>query len=523
MAVENSGRWRGLRTAAVLLAIWEIVGRLDLVAGGALPGISEILIRLWVDWGDYPRHIWATLYASTIGFVIGNALGIGAGVIFALSPTTLRLFRGVNIAAFALPPIAIAPILVLTLSGMAPRIALAALGVYFVTMTATVIGLSQADSRATDVIRAYGGTRWDILRRVQFRGALPSILAGLRVAAPNAVLGAILAEFGGGGRWGLGAYLLGSLGRGEPDRLWGIGLVATVIAGLSYAVFALLANRTIGATRAVTLNTAVPDATPLVTHPAKQIALTLVTIALPFLVWWTFIKVTGVPDLISKTPLGVVDYIFFGPTAESAQKRLLAALAETLPITFLGMAAGLGFAFLLAISSRLFPRAIEAFMPVALVTQTMPLVALTPLLVLILGRGTTLTLWVTISVTFFPAFVTLAQGLALVPRSAEDLPRAHGAGRWTEMRMVTIPASLPYLFAATRLTVPRALLGVMIAEWLATGKGLGNLLNQSRGFLDYGMIWTVAAVSVLLSVLFYQAVVIVERRVLRRLGMATAE
>ena len=76
---------------------------------------------------------------------------------------------------------------------------------------------------------------------------------------------------------------------------------------------------------------------------------------------------------------------------------------------------------------------------------------------------------------------------------------------------------------ARHLTVPRALLGVMIAEWLATGKGLGNLLNQSRGFLDYGMIWTVAAVSVLLSVLFYQVVVIVERRVLRRLGMSTAE
>ncbi len=55
-----------------------------------------------------------------------------------------------------------------------------------------------------------------------------------------------------------------------------------------------------------------------------------------------------------------------------------------------------------------------------------------------------------------------------------------------------------------RLTAPRALLGVMIAEWLATGRGLGNLLNQSRGYLDFGMIWTVAAVSVLLSVGFYQ-------------------
>lgn len=523
MAAEPKGHWRGLRNTAVLLLVWEIVGRLDLVAGGALPGFSEILIRLYQDWGDYPRHIWATIYASTLGFLIGNALGIGAGVVFAMSPTMLRLFRGLNIAVFALPPIAIAPILVLTLSGMAPRIALAALGVYFVTMTATVIGLSQADSRATDVIRAYGGKRWDALRIVRFRGALPSILAGLRVAAPNAVLGAILAEFGGGGRWGLGTYLLGSLGRGEPDRLWGIGLMATLIAGLSYAVFAILATRTLGATRAVTLNTAVPDSDQVSRSMTGRVALTLGTIVLPFVMWWGFIKLTGVPDLISKTPWGVVQYLFLGPTAESAQARLLAALSETLPITFVGMAAGLLFAFLLAISSRLFPRAIEAFLPVALVTQTMPLVALTPLLVLILGRGTSLTLWVTISVTFFPAFVTLAQGLALVPRSAEDVPRAYGAGRWTEMRMVTLPASLPYLFAATRLTVPRALLGVMIAEWLATGKGLGNLLNQSRGFLDYGMIWTVAAVSVLLSVVFYQIVVLVEKRVLMRLGMATAE
>ena len=112
----------GLRNAALLLIVWEIVGRLDLIAGGALPALSEILLRLWVDRADYPPHVLATLYASGLGFIIGNAIGILAGVVFALSPTTLRLFRGVNIAIFALPPIAIAPILVLTLSGMAPRV-----------------------------------------------------------------------------------------------------------------------------------------------------------------------------------------------------------------------------------------------------------------------------------------------------------------------------------------------------------------------------------------------------------------
>ena len=69
----------------------------------------------------------------------------------------------------------------------------------------------------------------------------------------------------------------------------------------------------------------------------------------------------------------------------------------------------LGFAFLLAISSRMMPGFIRAFMPIALVTQTMPLVALTPLLVLMLGRGLSVTLWITISVTFFPAFVLLVQ------------------------------------------------------------------------------------------------------------------
>jgi len=513
----------GLRNIVILLLIWEIAGRLELVASGALPGISEILIRLWEDRADYPRHIWATLYASGLGFLIGNAVALIAGVAFAMSPTLLRLFRGVNIAIFALPPIAIAPILVLTLSGMAPRVVLAALAVYFVTMTATVIGLSQSDSRVSDVVRAYGGSRWRILRLVQMRGALPTIITGFQIAAPNAVLGAILAEFGGGGRWGLGTYLLGSLGRGEPDRLWGIGLIATAIAGVGYLIFALIARRLLGASRAVTLNTAAPGGAVLPASPLHRIAMLVGIVSLPFLLWWVFIALTGVPAMIAKTPLGVIDYLFLAKTAPVAQAKLLQALAETLPITLVGMAAGIGFAFLLAISTRLFPNAIRAFMPVALVTQTMPLVALTPLLVLIFGRGTSLTLWVTISVTFFPAFVTLAQGIALVPRSAHDLPRAYGATAWQEMRMVTIPASLPYLFAATRLTVPRALLGVMIAEWLATGRGLGNLLNQSRGYLDFGMIWTVACVSVLLSVALYQLVVVIERRVLQHLGMKTAE
>lgn len=517
-------RHPGLRNALLLIAFWELVGHFKLVAGGALPALSAILLRLWVDWADYPGHIWATLSASASGFLIGNALAITAGILFVIFPVLLQLTRGLNIAIFALPPIAIAPILALTLSGMAPRITLAALGVYFVTMSATVIGLSQHDSRAADLVRAYGGGRWQVLWRVQLRGALPAILSGFRVAAPAAVLGAILAEFGGGGRWGLGTYLLGSLGRGEPARIWGIGLVATLIAGLSYVAFALLSARLVGASRAVSLNPAAPPASRLDPGPIWQrTALLLGSIALPFAVWWAFLRGLNVPSMLGKTPWDVIHYLFLSTTSATAQSRLLGALAETLPITFAGMVLGMGFAFMLAVSSRLTPEFTRAFMPVALITQTMPLVALTPLLVLILGRGTSLTLWVTISVTFFPAYVMMAQGLSLVPRAAVELPRAYGAKPWAELRLVAIPASILYVFAAMRLTAPRALLGVMIAEWLATGRGLGNLLNQSRGYLDFNMIWTVAAVSVLISVGFYLVVLMVERRVLARMGMASTE
>jgi ABC-type nitrate/sulfonate/bicarbonate transport system permease component len=512
-----------LRNLGILLALWEVAGRFNLVAAGALPAPSAILTRLWTDLGEYPPHVLATLEASFIGFLIGNAIAIVAGVVFAMSPLWLRLFRGVNIAIFALPPIAISPVLVLTLSGMAPRVVLAALGCYFATMTATVIGLTQADARSLDVVRAYGGGIWARARLVQLRSALPSILGGLRIAAPNAVLGAILAEFGGGGRFGLGTYLLGSLGRADPPRLWGIGLTATSIAGLAYAFIAFIGSRVIGSSRAVTVPAAAPvDPRPEVSITVR-LTVALAAVALPVALWWMLLKAMAVPDMIAKTPVGVVDYLFLSSSAAAAQERLLAAMAETLPITIVGLFAGLAFAFVLAILADVLPAVTRTLMPIALVTQTMPLVALTPLLVLLLGRGIAVTMWITISVTFFPSFVTIAQGIMLVPRAALEVPRAYGASRLQELWLVAIPASLPYLFAATRLAVPRALLGVMIAEWLATGTGLGNLLNQSRGYLDYGMIWTVAVVSVLVAVGFYQVVVLVERWLLSRLGMKTTE
>ena len=121
-------RRRALAPLAALLILWEVAGRHNWVAGGALPAISEILARFWVDRADYPRHVVATLQASGAGFVIGNAVAVLVGLVFVLRPVTGGMACGLNVAIFAVPPIAIAPILALTLEGMTPRIVLAALG-----------------------------------------------------------------------------------------------------------------------------------------------------------------------------------------------------------------------------------------------------------------------------------------------------------------------------------------------------------------------------------------------------------
>jgi ABC-type nitrate/sulfonate/bicarbonate transport system permease component len=242
-------------------------------------------------------------------------------------------------------------------------------------------------------------------------------------------------------------------------------------------------------------------------------------LAVPFLVWWAVLKGFGVSPVIAKTPLGVWQYLTSAPDASNSRASIMQALGQSLPLAAVGLAIALAVALMLAVVGTLWRNLNAVLLPVALLLQTMPLVALTPIIVLLFGRGSATTLVVTVVVTFFPAFITIAQGLAQVPKASLDLLDVYGASRVQKLIKVSLPMSLPYLCAAARLVAPAALLGVMIAEWLATGYGLGNLLNTARGELDYGMIWAVAFIAVAVSVGFYQLVRLIEEVVLRRVQL----
>ena len=74
--------------------VWELLGRLRIIADGALPSVSEILLKFWEDKKDYPEHIFATVEGAGYGFLIGNLIAILAGIIFALFPWANKIFRG---------------------------------------------------------------------------------------------------------------------------------------------------------------------------------------------------------------------------------------------------------------------------------------------------------------------------------------------------------------------------------------------------------------------------------------------
>lgn len=509
---------RPVRSAGILIAVfaaWEFVGRLPVSGVRVVPAPSAILAQYIADWDIYVAHITATIHNAAIGFVCGNVVAIAVALLFCRFPAAERVFHGVNVVMFALPMIVIGPVLVLVCNEGVPQIMLSALAVYFPTMAATLVGLRDVDPRLLDLIAIYGGGPNDALRLVRLRGALPSMFAGLKIAASLAVLGAILGEFGSGERWGLGTYLLGSLSQADSARLWGIGIAAGGIAMVGYGALSLIGRRLLGTTLPVTVaaNRLPDQITSGDSAIARRALVATLAAAMPFLLWGGLVKALSLNPIIAPGPIDVFRYLFVDSGAAAARATLLRALGQTLPVAGLGLAVGLAAAFVLAAAAVLVPRLTKAVLPVALVLQATPLVALAPLALLLFGRQTTAATALAVVIVFFPGFVLLSQGLAQVPKAAIEIVSVYGGGRLRSLLLVSLPYSTPYMFAAAKLVAPRALLGVMVAEWLLTGKGLGNLLDFSRAMLDYGMVWSGAVASVAVAVVVYAAIVLLERAV----------
>lgn len=257
----------------------------------------------------------------------------------------------------------------------------------------------------------------------------------------------------------------------------------------------------------------------------RPLANALVTLAVIIGLWFGFLKAFSLDPLVAKSPVDVWNYLTSGSaglTGAAARSSVFGGLGRTLLDALLGFAAGLVAAVAVALSFVLSRTVAGMLLPLAVLVRSVPLVAMTPVLTLVFGRGVMATTVISGIVVFFPALVTMTYGLRSASRQSADLVRAYGGGTATVARKVMVPSSLPALFASARIAVPGAVIGAMLAEWLATGKGMGYGMLQDANAFNYVDIWASVALLTGVSVLLYNLIAIAESAVLARFSLRDA-
>ncbi|SDU68092.1 ABC transporter permease [Gordonia westfalica] len=246
----------------------------------------------------------------------------------------------------------------------------------------------------------------------------------------------------------------------------------------------------------------------------------LLSFALIFVIWWLFLL--AFPDIgpiIGRTPVDVFNYLFVDADAPANRAEIFDNLWITLQDAAIGFVSGMSAAIATAAIFVVSRSAAQTFMPIAMLLRSVPLVAMTPLITVIVGRGVAVVAVMGGIVVFFPALVMIMTGLANAPRQITDVISVYGGGRWTALRRSAIPSAVPSLFSAAKVSVPGALIGATVAEWLGTNKGLGATLQQALPAAAYDELWASVLVITIASIVIYAVVGVIETVVLSQMGM----
>jgi NitT/TauT family transport system permease protein len=189
---------------------------------------------------------------------------------------------------------------------------------------------------------------------------------------------------------------------------------------------------------------------------------------LALLLWEAAVRVFDVPVYLIPGPVAVIEAFFQDPAG------LLLSLASTLAVTFAALLASavMGAAMAIAMSaSRLAQAAIQ---PWAVILQVTPIVAIAPLIIVWVGDPFASLVVCAMIVAFFPVFANTAEGLASAPPDLTDLFRLYGGSRWRTLLLLRLPAALPYFLTGLRISGGLALVGAVVAEFVAGSGGFAS-------------------------------------------------
>lgn len=228
-----------------------------------------------------------------------------------------------------------------------------------------------------------------------------------------------------------------------------------------------------------------------------------------FVIWEIYVRVSGISPLMLPAPSRVLD--------QMVQNRILLwnNTVPTLKATFAGFALSLSVAFGLSIILDFMPRVRRALFPIFVVSQTLPLVAIAPLVVLWFGFDLTPKVLLVALVTFFPMLVALVDGYASTDPEIEDLMRSMEATRGQIFRTARFPSAMPYFFAGLRISITYAVVAAIFAEYVGARAGLGIVILNAKNSFRPDILLAAVVISSLLTLVLFAATVLLQKIVLR--------
>ena len=190
---------------------------------------------------------------------------------------------------------------------------------------------------------------------------------------------------------------------------------------------------------------------------------------------------------------------------------LLQHASVTLTEAFSGLGIGIALAFVIATLMDRFPFIYKAFYPLMVITQTIPTIAIAPLLVLWMGFGMAPKITLVVLTTFFPITVSLLDGYRCADPDAVALLRSMGAGKFQIFRYIKFPSSISHFFAGLRVSVSYSVVGAVVAEWLGGLEGLGVYMTRVRKAYAFDEMFAVIIFITIISLLLMLLVALLKK------------
>lgn len=223
--------------------------------------------------------------------------------------------------------------------------------------------------------------------------------------------------------------------------------------------------------------------------------------------WDLLVRWQQLPPFILPSPLEVGNKFLTVLNNGTLTRHLTATLSEI----GLGLLFGLSVAVVLGYGlgkSRTIERIVA---PYIVASQSVPIVAIAPLLVIWLGSGLSSKVLVCALIVFFPTLISTMVAIRTIDPMQQALMRSYAASRWQTFHMLEVPAALPVLFGGLKLSVILSVVGAVVGEFVGADVGLGFMINLARGILDTSLMFVAVILLVIIAQVLYIAVSLLER------------